>query len=321
VKQALLFGPRDVRVVPADKPDPGDSGAVVRVYACGICGSDTAVFTGLKPVRRPFPMGHEMSGEVMAAGPRASGVRVGDRITVWCHYGALAEYTRIEPAHLAVGRLPGALSHVQGTGAQLLCACLRGVEAADVGPGRTCAIVGLGPVGLTTLQAARALGAGPLIGVEPQPTRRRWGERLGLAAACDPTDPDWADRLRAEHGPVDIVYDCVAEDLVTGGQTMVQAMRLLREHGEYVIIGLADRPRSFIPSELVGRKITIRPTFALMSRARELMDLGLSWIADGTVDVDSMVTHTFSLDDAPEALEFVAGQAEDLVKAVVHVTD
>ncbi len=321
MKQALLHGPHDLRVEEVPDPEPGEDGAVVRIRRCAICGSDTALYEGRKAAQYPFPLGHEASGEVVACGPKAPGVAEGDRITVWCHFGALAEFTCLRPERLAVGHLGATVTFDQGASAQLLCACLRGVDTATITPNSKVLVLGLGGVGLMTFQGARAFGAPIVLGADPLQLRREVGVKLGLEAVFDPSAEGW-DRAIAEHfGPLDIVYDCMENDTTPAGDTLGRALRLLRPQAEYVMIGLGDRPRRLVPTELVDRQVTIKPSFATLERTRELMNLGLKWIADGTVDVDTMTTHRFALDQAPEAMHVVAERGPDLLKVMIHVYD
>ncbi|MFQ5811347.1 MAG: alcohol dehydrogenase catalytic domain-containing protein, partial [Armatimonadota bacterium] len=132
-------------------PTAEEHGLVLKVHSCAICGTDTHRYFGTYgPRRYPTILGHEASGEVVEVGPHAASYEVGDRLTFWVSFGCFAEYVRIEPRNVAVGRLANDMTWEQGANTQLLCACLRAVDCASIQDGERVLVLGCGPVGLLT---------------------------------------------------------------------------------------------------------------------------------------------------------------------------
>ncbi|MCA1784193.1 MAG: alcohol dehydrogenase catalytic domain-containing protein, partial [Intrasporangiaceae bacterium] len=205
--------------------DPGD--AIVAVSHSGLCGSDLHPFAGREPARTGVTPGHEAVGEVLAIGPRVSTVTVGTRVIVPfttscggcppCHrgltarcergrlfgwgdpdapgspalQGAQAQFVRVP---LADGTLVPITADLDPDVALLLTDNLptawEAVQRAAPTPDQPLIVVGLGSVGLCAIIAGRALGASPVIGIDPVAERRARAIRLGASVVADPADAD-----------------------------------------------------------------------------------------------------------------------------------
>lgn len=226
MKAAVWYGPRDLRVTDVPEPRAEGNKVLLRVNACGICGSDLHEYlhgpviipskphplTGKLP---PVILGHEFSACVVETGPEAVGVQPGDRVAVnaclvchdcpWCRRGqynlcavlgsigltedgGFAEYVAVPDytCHL----LPDSVSDALGALAEPLAVAIHALRRGRLEPGETVAVVGAGPIGILALQAARALGAGRVYVIEPVGFRREMALRMGADDACDPTTVD-----------------------------------------------------------------------------------------------------------------------------------
>lgn len=215
--QALrFFEPGRVAVVAAADPHPGPGEVVLKLHATGLCNSDIRVYLGEKKAAAGVVPGHEMTGEVYETGPGARAT-IGETVSVCpilccgsCSFcregfrnrcpsrrtlgydldGGIAEFVRIPAELVAMGQLlpmdPATPPHLRALLEPFAC-MLNSVESLGVRAGAPFAIVGGGPMGLMHLVAARAYGAGPILVVEPDATRRQIATELGADAVADTT--------------------------------------------------------------------------------------------------------------------------------------
>jgi len=322
MRALVLDGPWDVRVV--DRPVPElkePTDCLVRVVACGICGTDLGIIRGsYTACRPPVVLGHEATGVVVRTGPAVAGLREGDRVAInptyfcgVCRFcrsgrpnhcarkdgteagvssdGTLAEYYVTGERFLH--RLPPELGYVEGALTEPLSCVLTGVRQVVAHPATTCLVLGLGPVGLLY---ALALGTRGVRGVavEPAADRRALAEKVlsprgwGVTATLE-------DAIAAGGGEeLDLLVDTsgtfdgsLLPHVAAGGQVLLVA---LRPHREQLDLGdLADRSISLIGS------IDSLGTF----------DDAWHLLAGGVVPAQSVVTHVVPLESVPSALRLL----------------
>jgi 2-desacetyl-2-hydroxyethyl bacteriochlorophyllide A dehydrogenase len=303
--------------------------AVVQIDATGVCGSDLHVYRGRIKIESGFTIGHEYVGTVVAAGDGVSRVAVGDRVAgcfqtacgtcSWCMrgffqrcvesrtfglgatlgslQGTQAEYALVPRANLVLRRVPEGMSDevalfagdVMGTG-------YHGAVAGGVKAGDVVGVLGLGPVGLCAVQAARLFGA-TVIAVDSVE------QRLELAEAFGATPIHMGEQdVRAEvkaltegRGGVDVTIDAVGHP-----QALDTAIRITRACGTVQCIGIYAE-RAELQLGLAWLKaLTIRGGQANVIAH---IDQVLSMLSCGQLDPSPLVTHHMSLDDAPKAYE------------------
>ena len=213
MREALFTQAGHLAIEDAPVPTPTGREVLVRVEACGVCGSDRAIFAGHHPVTLPVVLGHEYAGVVEEIGPGVTGLRVGDRIVVdpnimcgrcsFCRRGLVqlcrnitplgialpggfAEFSLVPEANAYV--IPDAMSWDEAALVEPLACCIRGIQQADVQLGDVVVVLGAGPIGLLLAQLARLRGAGTVACVEPAADRRALAERLGVDATIDGAD-------------------------------------------------------------------------------------------------------------------------------------
>jgi (R,R)-butanediol dehydrogenase/meso-butanediol dehydrogenase/diacetyl reductase len=328
MRAVVVAGPRRLAVetVPDPTPEPGQ--AVVRVAACGICGSDLHVHQlGYLPAGSI--LGHEFCGEVVeAAGGLASGERVcvlpalscgrcercRTGLGMYCAEqrplglgqaaGAFAEYVAIAPHHAV--RLPQGIDDEHGALVEPLAVARHAVDVARLAPGERCVVVGAGPIGLALVLWARLAGAREVIVSERSPGRRALAEGIG-ARVVDPA----AGRLAEAVGPdgADVVFEAV------GAPGLVQeCIEHARFRGRVVVVGVCIGPDRFQPSSAVLKEVELRFTLAYERRDFERT---LDHIARGTLRPAALVTDRIGLDGVPaafEALEQPASSGKVLVR-------
>jgi 2-desacetyl-2-hydroxyethyl bacteriochlorophyllide A dehydrogenase len=304
---------------------PGD--AIVRVQATGVCGSDLHIFHGRVKIEPGFVIGHEYVGTVLAVGADVQSVQVGERVlgcfqtacgrcffcrNGWFHKcdasrtfghgatlgglaGTQAEQALVPNADLVLRRVPEGMSDdvalfagdVMGTGFHAVADS--GLQAGDVA-----AVLGLGPVGLCAVQAARAAGAAQVIAVDSV------AERLAMAAsfgahAVHLTDGDprgVARELTGGRG-VDVCIDAVGHP-----QALDLAVRLTRKCGTVQAVGVyAER------AEVHLGLVWIKSLRLCCGHANVIahVDRVMAMMSAGLLDPSPLVTHHMDLEQAPEA--------------------
>ncbi|HVC07256.1 MAG TPA: alcohol dehydrogenase catalytic domain-containing protein [Solirubrobacterales bacterium] len=321
--------PGEVRV--EEKPDPevgAPDEALVQVEATGICGSDLHIYHGRVPVEPGFTIGHEFVGTVLAVGDEVERVAAGDRVLGCFHtacgtcsaclrgdyhrcrrgrtfghgaklgdlQGAQAEKLLVPRAELTLRRVPDGMSadialfagDVMGTG-------YHAVAHAGIHAGDTVAVLGLGPVGLCAVQAARAAGAAGVFAIDTVEQRLAMAAQFG-AKPIHLTEQDPKRAVRsATDGGVDIVVDAVGDP-----GPLAMAVSLARDAGTVSGIG-AYAGHGEVPLGLAWLKgLTLRLGLANVIAH---VDRVLALIEAGALDPAPIVTHHMTLDQAPEAYE------------------
>jgi 2-desacetyl-2-hydroxyethyl bacteriochlorophyllide A dehydrogenase len=328
VRAVTFQSPGEVRV--DEKPDPeleGPGDAIVRVEASGICGSDLHIYHGRVAIEPGFTIGHEFVGTVLAAGDEVGRVAAGDRVLgtyctacgecffclrrdfhkcdhgrVFGHgaalgslQGAQAELLLVPNADLALRKVPEGLSDdvalfagdVMGTG-------YHAVVETGVGEGDSVAVLGLGPVGLCAVQAARAAGAERVFAIDTVAERLEMAESFG-AQPLHLTESDVRSEVKAgtEGRGVDAAIDAVGHP-----DALELACRLARKVGTVSATG-AYTERINLHMGLVWIKaLTLKTGHANVIKH---VDPVLEALAAGTLDPAPLVTHHMALDDAAEA--------------------
>ena len=327
--RAVTFqAPGEVRVEDVPEPvieRPDDT--IVEVEASGICGSDLHIYHGRVPVEPGFTIGHEFVGTVLQAGPEVERVTVGDRVLgcfrtacgicsacirgdyhrcvhgrTFGHgsklgnlQGAQAERVLVPHSNLTLRRVPEGLSagvalfagDVLGTG-------FHAIEHAGMRSGDTAAVIGLGPVGLCAVQAARAAGATQVFAIDTV------AERLAMAQSFGATpihlteeEPKRVVRAATEGMGVDVSVDAVGDP-----DPLALAVSLTRDAGTVSGIG-AYAGVGEMPLGLTWLKgLTLRTGLANVIAH---VDRVLALIGAGLLDPGPLVTHQMSLEEAPAA--------------------
>jgi 2-desacetyl-2-hydroxyethyl bacteriochlorophyllide A dehydrogenase len=327
--RAVTFqAPGRVAVEEVPEPELIDAGdAIVRIEATGVCGSDLHIYHGRVQIEPGFTIGHEYVGTVIAAGEDVREVVVGDRVVgcfqtacgrcFFCHHGwfhkcdssrtfghgaalgslqgTQAERALVPSADLVLRRVPEGMSDeaalfagdVMGTG-------FHAVLDSGLRMGDVAAVLGLGPVGLCAVQAARAAGAAHVIAVDSVPERLAIAESFGAQAVhLEEGDPRAAVRDATEGRGVDVCIDAVGHP-----KALELALRLTRKCGTVQAIGVyAER------AEVHMGLLWIKALRMCSGHANVIghIDRVLALMSAGVLDPAPLVTHHMSLDEAPEA--------------------
>ena len=301
--------------------------AIVRIEASGVCGSDLHIYHGRVKIERGFTIGHEYVGTVIAAGDQVDSVSAGDRVLGcfqtacgrcffcrrgWFHKcdhsrtfghgatlgslpGTQAEQALVPNADLVLRRLPAGMSDevalfagdVMGTG-------YHAVLESGMRAGEVAAVLGLGPVGLCAVQAARAAGAAHVLAVDSVPARLEMARSFGAHPVhLSDGDPRAAARELTEGRGVDVCIDAVGDP-----RAIELALRLTRERGTVQAVGVyVER------CEVHMGLLWIMALRLCSGHANVLghVDSVLALMSAGVLDPSPLVTHHMALQEAPEA--------------------
>jgi L-iditol 2-dehydrogenase len=336
MRAAVYRGPGEVRIESLEDPRPGPGEVLVRMLACGICGSDLMQWYVSR--KAPVVLGHEPVGVVVEVGEGKDGngnlPPVGARVAVHHHVpcfvcdrcrrghhtlcaafkragirpGGFSELILVtaEPARRDLLVVPDHLSTRAATLVEPLACCLRGQRAAGVGRGTRLAVVGAGQMGLLQVQAAKAGGCLAVVAVEPVAERRKLAESFGAAAA----EPDPSAVVAALGARPDVVIVC------SGAPAAFDLATTVVDDGGVVQLFAPTTPGcrfDFDPNDLFFRELTLQASYSAGPMdTREALDL----LAGGAVTAEGIVTHRFPLWDVARALE-MAGSGE-AIKVIVE---
>jgi 2-desacetyl-2-hydroxyethyl bacteriochlorophyllide A dehydrogenase len=315
MRAAVWEKPRQLKVKERSDPSPGPDEIVVRVGACGMCGTDVHIAEGeFPPTPYPIVPGHEFAGEVMEVGSDVDDIMVGDEVAVdpslfcgHCDYcrvqrgnlcrnwnaigdtvdGAFAELVKA-PARNAY-RLPEGTSLRTGALVEPLACAVHGARRLEAGTGDAVLITGAGTMGLLLLQLLTRGGAATVTVVDRNERRLEVARQLG----ADAVETDVA--AAADGDGFDIVVDA------TGVPAVIQQdVDAVRRGGKLMIFGVApEEARTEIsPFRIYNDEITVIGSMAVLYTFVQAIEL----IRGGTVQTEPLLTHTFPLDGFEDAL-------------------
>jgi L-iditol 2-dehydrogenase len=348
MKAVGLFGLRDIRVIDVPKPQaPGPDEVLVKVASVGICGSDHHYYSegeiGGAVVDEGMIIGHEFSGWIAAAGPGVdeSHLPVGQLVAVepaiscgtceFClkghpnicphnlfvgspnHVGAMAEYI-VMPAENCFP-LPDALTPDEGAMLEPLGVAIHTVDLAHLKVGQSVAVLGGGPIGLMTAAMAKAAGAAPIYLTEPIASRREFAEEYAVDAAFDPDSEDVVARIMEATGGrgVDVAFEAAG-----ASETPDQSAHVTCPGGKVVVVGIPDDNTMTMTAAEVRRKgLTIK----LVRRMKHTYPRAIQLVKGGVIDVASVATHQFSMEEIDAAFEIVADYKDGVLRAIIRVAE
>jgi 2-desacetyl-2-hydroxyethyl bacteriochlorophyllide A dehydrogenase len=324
--------------VPMPHREPG--AVVIKVRACGICGSDLHVLHGTD-APPPFCMGHEIAGEVLDVDADAD-VKPGDHVVVEpivscgrCRYcdsgnyshcphmqlvgfhrpGGYAEYVYL-PNTRGLHRLPSALPWEHATLVEPLAVGVHALRLAGLAYGMSVAVVGGGAIGQLTLLAARAMGARRTGLLAKYAHQAAVASQLGATVVGLSTDEAAPARLTEElGGEIDIVVEAV------GGQSQAlqQALALVRPLGTVLLTGWFSAPVAVDAAALMIKEVHLRGSFAYGAALDQRRDfsIAIDLLCDGAVDGAALITHRSPLSQAPTAFATARDKGSGVIKAVL----
>jgi L-iditol 2-dehydrogenase len=344
MKAAVLTGIRQFEI--KDVPDPKiirDTDVRIRIKTVGVCGSDIHYFTdgkiGSQIIQFPYIIGHEAAGIVESAGKKVTRIKPGQRIaiepSVFCgdcdQCGSGRENTCRNNLFLGCpGQLEGCLreyivmdekccfpikdsmTFTQAALSEPLSIAVYTVERSVLPEKANIAILGAGPIGMSVFHVLRTINTGNIFITE------KIEERLSYAKELKPVwsgNPDHIDIVKEisniEPLLLDVVYECSGDE-----KAIDQGIRLLKPGGSLILVGIPEVDDISFPIHELRRKeitiINIRRQNRCTEKAIDLLDTR-------KINMDSMVTHHFSLEETQKAFDLVAGYRDGVMKAMISL--
>ncbi|MFC2014971.1 zinc-dependent dehydrogenase [Chloroflexota bacterium] len=335
----MWYSNKDVRLEEVLVPQIGRGELLVRVEACGLCGSDVMEWYRLD--RAPLVLGHEIGGQVVKVGQGVSAYKEGDRVSVahhvpcnTCRYclkgrhtvcdtlrrtnfdpGGLAEYLRLPAINVDRGvfLLPHEMSYEEATFIEPLACVLRGLRKAGLQHGDTVLVIGSGIAGLLYVQLARALGAGRIIAVDINDYRLEKARSFGAEVTIH-AEEDLPSRLRQ------VNQDRLADLVVvsTGVESALTGALNSVDRDGTILFFAPTGPGVTIPfsiNEIFWRNdVTLTTSYAAGPADYQT---ALDLIRAGNIPVQQMITHTLPLAGTGQGFSLVA-EAKDSIKVIIR---
>ena len=342
MKALLLKKYMELELTEMPEPALGPDDVLVRVRACGICGSDVHGLDGSTGRRiPPLVMGHEAAGVIAQVGAQVKDFREGDRVTfdstVWCgacfhcrrgeinlcdqrqvlgvspgdyrRHGAFAEYVAV-PGRI-VYRLPEGLSFQHAAMTEAVSVAVHAVSLTPVRLGDTAVVVGSGMIGLLVIQALRRAGCGRIVAVDIDDAKLKLAAALGADIQLNPQRTDVPALVRdatGGHG-ADIAIEAVGAT-----EPLATAVKSLRKGGTLTLVGNVS-PQVELPLQwVVTRQVSLLGSCASSGEYPVCLDL----LARGMIRVEPLISAVAPLEEGPAWFERLYRREPNLMKVILE---
>ncbi len=346
MRAVVLEGERSVSV--SDVPDPvlsGPDAAIVKVESTAICGSDLHLYHA-QPGRAGVRLGHEFIGSVLESGPEVRGLSPGDRVLVsgviGCGHciacvgrdpvvcrnrmpvafgtspelaGGQAEFVAVPGADVFCLPIPDDITDEQAVLlTDILPTAYLGALRADIRPGSTVAVIGLGPVGLLTVRCVQLFSPARVLAVDTLPERRARAEAAGVETIDPANGGTVAQIVAATKGRgADSVVEAVGAD-----QSISDALMSAGPGATVSIIGVNLNFAFPFPMPIaLIRRLTVRVTFASIPSTWDAL---VPLVVNGTLHPEDVFTHRMGLSEAAEAYRLFDAREDGVVKVLLDPT-
>ncbi len=331
------------KLVYSDVPEPKikPDEVLIRVKACGICGSDVHGLDGSTGRRiPPIIMGHEASGIVEETGPQVTKWKKGDRVTFdstvyplddWFtingHYnlsdnrevlgvspgtyrrhGAFAEYVAV-PQHILY-RIPDNVTFEQAAMVEAAAVALHAINISGLKTGNTCIVIGAGTIGIFLIKLLSISGAGTIIAIDNNSLKLENAERNGADHAFHPSDEILPEKLKkvTDSRGADLLFEAVGI-----GDAVNLAMELVRKGGTVVLVGNTSRIIDFPLQKVVTKEIKVQGSCAI----RGEYDIILKLMENGKLKTDDQISAVAPLSEGALWFRKLYNKEENLNKVIL----
>ena len=342
MKAMMLTGIRQMELKEVSTPAIlNDRDVLIKMKTLGVCGSDIHYYVsgkiGSQVVQYPFTVGHEGAGEVEAVGTGVSMVLPGDRIAIepampcWecdqcltgrphtCRNlrflgcpgqaeGSLSEY--IVMPETSCFKIPDKMSYDEAAISEPLAIGLYAVKQSIPMNGARVGILGFGPIGMSVMLPALAMGAKEVYVTDKIDERLRIAEKSGVSLTANPDREDVVKKISGKVPQLlDVVFECCGQQ-----DAIDNAVDLLKPGGKLMVIGIPEFERWSFPVDISRRK---ELCIQNVRRQNEAVQPALDMMASGEISVSAMATHRFSFERSKEAFDLVAAYGDGVMKAMI----
>jgi 2-desacetyl-2-hydroxyethyl bacteriochlorophyllide A dehydrogenase len=332
MKVAMVSGPGQTRVVDAPRPAVGPTDVLVKMRACGICGSDALYISmgGLPPRQGEMPLGHEPAGEVVEIGSDVTGISAGDHVVInpmaapsgiignGGSTGALADYLLVEDAvrGQSLEVVPDYIPFEVAALNEPMAVARHGVNQVAPKPSDKVVVFGAGPIGLGATIAFKSFGVQHVTVVDLIPSRLEKALKVGADAVVNSADVDVAHRLIELHGAGESMFPGKADsdiylDAAGAPAVITTALTAAKPGAKVVVVAVHKQPVPVDFLNIMSNEVTI---VGSMGYPKEIFEVTKDIIANWE-KYAVIVSHTFPFDDVTEALRIAAtpGAADKVV--------
>lgn len=356
MKAWVLGDPDELVQVEKPVPMPSRAEVLVRIDAVAICATDLeiihygtpALYQGGAPFNKNFTPGHEYMGTIAALGEGVNEFAIGDRVTVEIHAGCGQckrcrqgmytschnyglNYGDLNKGHRANGfttdggfteyavnhintviKVPDTMSDEEATLVVTAGTSMYGLtELGGLVAGESVVVIGPGPIGLLAVAVAKSLGASPVILTGTRDARLQIGKSLGADHVINVKDTNVVDAVKGLVGEsgVDYVVECAGSEVAIN-----DAIHMTNRGGKICLAAFPHDPATIDLPHVVKNNMYL---YGIRGEGRSATHRAMAFMADKQFDASLIHTHTFALDDLPEALRYARERVDDAIKVVV----
>ena len=351
----VLKNPEELVQIIKPVPVPGKAEVLVRIDAIAICATDLevikygtpALIEGGEPFNKNFTPGHEYMGTVAALGPGVDEFEIGDRVTVEIHAGCGQckrcrsgmytschnyglNYGNVNKGHRANGftsqggfcqyainnintmiKVPDSMSDEVATLVVTAGTSMYGLtELGGLVAGESVVVIGPGPIGLLAVAVAKSLGASPVILIGTRENRLKIGQKLGADIILNAKEVDVEHEVKAITGKgADYIIDCAGSE-----ETVNQSIHMANRGGKVCLAAFPKKPVNFDIGHLAVNNIYL---YGIRGEGKSATHRAMAFMAERRFDPSLVHTHTFDMNDLPEAIRYAKERVDDAIKVVV----
>ena len=351
----VLKNPEELVQIIKPVPVPGKAEVLVRIDAIAICATDLevikygtpALIEGGEPFNKNFTPGHEYMGTVAALGPGVDEFEIGDRVTVEIHAGCGQckrcrsgmytschnyglNYGNVNKGHRANGftsqggfcqyainnintmiKVPDSMSDEVATLVVTAGTSMYGLtELGGLVAGESVVVIGPGPIGLLAVAVAKSLGASPVILIGTRENRLKIGQKLGADIILNAKKVDVENEVKAITGKgADYIIDCAGSE-----ETVNQSIHMANRGGKVCLAAFPKNPVNFDIGHLAVNNIYL---YGIRGEGKSATHRAMAFMAEGRFDPGLVHTHTFDMNELPDAIRYAKERVDNAIKVVV----
>lgn len=343
MKALVIRGDKDLGCEMIEIPACQEDEVLIKVQACGICGSDVPRALDGGVHYYPIVLGHEFSGDVVKIGDAVHNAKIGDRVTAapllpcgkcsYCQmghpamcesysfigsrkYGAMAEYIAIKADNVI--KLPDEVDYISGAMIEPITVALHGIDRISFNAGATIAVFGAGTIGLLTVQCLKALGAGLVYAIDIVPEKLEMAKQLGADVIINAMEQDPVNFMK-EAGAPQAVFETAGSSV-----TQRQSLEVVARLGKVVFIGTATQDLVLSPhtfEKILRGELEVTGSWMSYSAPYP----GYEWttatqyLKERKIKTEKLVTHIFKLENGLQAFQTMKDKKANAIKVMFTI--